>query len=49
MCVWILFFVHVIGTNSQELNTFGIGLSSQWLYPTEVIIQNEYMSKKEIY
>ena len=33
MHIWILLFVYVITTNAQDLNTFGIGLSSQWLYP----------------
>lgn len=35
----VLFFVVVcaLATRAQQLKTFGIGLSSQQLYPTEVV------------
>jgi hypothetical protein len=41
MHIWVLLFVCVINTIAQDLNTFGIGLSSQWLYSTEVQFEED--------
>ncbi len=42
MHIWILLFVYVIKTIAQDLNTFGIGLSNQWLYPGEVCFNERF-------
>ncbi len=41
MHVWFLLVVSAVALQAQDLKTFGIGLSSQWLYPTEVNLHDE--------
>ncbi|CAF1444803.1 unnamed protein product [Rotaria sp. Silwood1] len=44
MHVWLLLLVCVLTTTAQDLITFGIGLSSQQLYPTETEILNHTLA-----
>ncbi len=43
MHVWIVLVVFAVALPAQGLRTFGIGLSSQWLYPNEVNSYDEFL------
>ncbi|CAF1644995.1 unnamed protein product, partial [Adineta ricciae] len=46
MHVWLVIFVSAVVLPAQSLRTFGIGLSSQWLYPNESEIFNYTLSTR---
>ncbi|CAF0910524.1 unnamed protein product [Adineta steineri] len=46
MRVWFLLFIPVVVLQAQSLRTFGIGLSSQWLYPNETEIFNYTLTSR---
>ncbi|CAF1513217.1 unnamed protein product [Adineta steineri] len=46
MRIWFLLFIPVVVLQAQSLRTFGIGLSSQWLYPNETEIFNYTLTSR---